>query len=138
MKGLPGLIRLARWKLDEQRRTLAGLESLADEFRRQIGQLDAEVRREADVARTSPEAARTYSAFAASSLARRQRLEKSLHDTLRQAAAQHEEVTRAFQELRRYEIAQDQRERQAAKIARRHDQIAQNEVGLNVFRRRTA
>jgi hypothetical protein len=131
VKGLPGLIRLARWKLDEQRRTLAGLESLADEFRRQIGQLDAEMRREAD-------AARTYSAFAAASLARRQRLEKSLHDTLRQAAAQHEEVTRAFQELRRYEIAQDQRERQAAKIARRHDQIAQNEVGLNVFRRRTA
>lgn len=136
MKGLPGLIRLNKWKLDEARRQLAALESLADDFRGQITRLDEELRREADIARGSEEAARLYGAFLTTSRTRRQRLEKSLADILRQVGEAHEQVSRAFQELKRYEIALEARERKQAELARRADQIRTDEVGLNQFRRR--
>ena len=63
MKGLAGLIRLHQFKLDEARRQLSALETLADDFRRQIATLDADLRREADVARESEEGARLYADY---------------------------------------------------------------------------
>ena len=136
MKGLPGLIRLNRWKLDEARRQLAALESLAEDFRRQLAALDDELRREADFARDSEEGARHYSAFLTASRARRLRLEKSLADVARQIGEAHEHVTNAFQELKRYEIALAAREKKQNEAARRADQLRTNEVGLNQYRRR--
>jgi hypothetical protein len=136
VKGLPGLIRLNQWKLDEARRTLAGYESLAEEFRRQVRALDVELRREAEVARGSADAAQTYGQYLAAARARRQRLDNSLAEVTRQVAEAHGAVTRAFQELRRYELAQENRERRQADVARRRDQIRTDEVGLNLYRRR--
>jgi flagellar protein FliJ len=137
MKGLHGLIRLHQWRLDEQRRTMAGLESLADDFRRQIAMLEERVRREAAVAGTSPEAGHTYAAFLSAERARRGRLERSLADVQRQIVEAHEAIGRAFQELKRYELAQDAQDRRIAGAARRTEQLRGDEVGLNVFRRRS-
>lgn len=135
MKGLPGLIRLHRWKLDEQRRTLAGLESLAEDFRRQIGTLDDDVRREAEIARSAPETAQTYPGFLAASRTRRERLTRSLAEVQRQIVETHEAVGRAFQDLKRYELAQEAQDRHAADLARRAEQTRTDEVGLNLYRR---
>ena len=136
MKGLPGLIRVNQWKLDEARRTLAGFESLAEEFRRQVRVLDVELRREAEVARSSPDSAQTYAQYLSAARARRQRLDNSLAEVTRQVAEAHGAVTRAFQELRRYELAQENRERRQAEVTRRRDQTRTDEVGLNLYRRR--
>lgn len=136
MKGLPGLIRLHQWRLDEARQTLVGLESLVEDFRTKIAALDDEVRREADVARDSEEAARTYGHYLGAARARRQRLEQSLAEVTRQVAEAHGVVTRAFQDLKRYELAQDSRERKQADLARRYEQSRSDEVGLNLYRRR--
>ncbi len=138
MKGLPGLIRLHQWKLDEVRRTLAGLEALAGDFRRQMLALDEGVRREAEVARASPEAAQTYAAYLSATRARRDRLARSLADVERQVVETHDAVGRAFQDLKRYELAQEARDRTAAENARRLDQSRIDEVGLNLYRRRSA
>jgi flagellar export protein FliJ len=136
VKGLPGLIRLHQWKLDEARRQLAALESLADDFRRQIAGFDEELRREADIARESEAAAQLYGSFLTASRTRRQRLENSLAEVVRQAGEAHAHVTRAFQELKRYELALEAREKKQAELARRADQIRTDEIGLNQFRRR--
>ena len=136
MKGLPGLIRLHQWKLDECRRALAALEILSEDFRRQIAALDSEIRHETAVAQGSPEAARTYGSYLAAARTRRQRLEKSLGEVVRQIGEAHGAVTREFQELRRYQLAHETRERRQAQVDRRQDQIRQDEVGLNQFRRR--
>ncbi len=135
MKGLDGLIRLHRWKLDEQRRTLAGFELLADDFRRQIAGIDDAVRREADVARASHEAAQTYAAFLTASRGRRERLMRSLAEAERQIVDAHEAVTRAFQDLKRYELARQAADRRATEAIRRSDQMRTDEVALNLYRR---
>jgi flagellar biosynthesis chaperone FliJ len=136
VKGLPGLIRLSQFKLDEARRQLASLETLADDFRRQIAALDADLRREADVARESEEGARLYAAFLTVARTRRQRLDTSLAEVTRQASEAHVHVTSAYQELKRYQLALETREKQQAVRERRVDQIRTDEVGLNLFRRR--
>ena len=136
MKGLPGLIRLHEWKLDEARRQLAALESLSEDFRRQIAVLDAELRNEAEIARESAEAARLYGAFLTATRARRQRLEHSLAEVMRQVGEAHGHVTRSFQELKRYELALQTREKRQADQARRAEQGRTDEIGLNLFRRR--
>ena len=136
MKGLPGLVRLNQFKLDEARRQLASLETLADDFRRQIAAIDADLRREADVARESEEGARLYAAFLTAARASRQRLDKSLAEVMRQVGEAHAHVTTAFQELKRYQLALDAREKRQAEHIRRAEQIRTDEIGLNVFRRR--
>ncbi len=135
MKGIDGLIRLHRWKLDESRRTLAGFEALADDFRRQVRALDDSVRREAEVARTSPEVAQAYAGFLTAARVRRDRLARSLAEVERQVVETHEAVGRAFQELKRYELAQEQQDRRAAEALRRAEQSRTDEVGLNLYRR---
>ncbi len=135
MKGLDGLIRLHRWKLDESRRTLAGLQALADDFRGQMRALDDNVRREAEVARTSPEAAQTYGGYLAATRARRERLSRSLAEVERQTAETHEAVGRAFQDLKRFELAQEAQDRRTADVLRRAEQSRIDEVGLNLYRR---
>jgi flagellar FliJ protein len=136
VKGLPGLIRVHEWKLDEARRQLSALESLAEDFRRQITALDDELRREAEIARDSEDAARLYGAFLTATCGRRQRLEHSLAEVVRQVGEAHGHVTRAFQELKRYELALEAREKKQADQARRADQGRTDEIGLNLFRRR--
>jgi len=135
MRGLPGLIRLHRFKLDEERRKLAALESLAEVFRRQIAALEDELKREADLVRGSPEAAQTYGSYLVAARARRARLQASAADVMRQIAEEHAEVARAFQDAKRYELAQENRERRAAEAARHREQSEMDEVGLNLFRR---
>jgi len=136
VKGLPGLIRLHQWKLDEARRQLVALESLADDFRRQIIGLDEELRREAEIARGSEDAARLYGSYLTASRTRRQRLDNSLAEVVRQISEAHGLVTRAFQELKRYELALQAREKKQAEQARRVEQHQTDEVGLNLYRRR--
>jgi flagellar export protein FliJ len=136
VRGLPGLIRLNQFKLDEARRQLASLETLADDFRRQIAALDADLRREADVARDSEEGTRLYAAFLTAARTRRQRLDNSLAEVTRQVGEAHALVTSAYQELKRYQLALETREKRQADQARRVDQIRTDEIGLNQFRRR--
>jgi flagellar export protein FliJ len=136
VKGLAGVIRLNKFKLDEARRQLAALETLADDFRRQIATLDEELRREADIARESEEGARLYASFLTAARARRQRLDNSLAEVTRQVGEAHARVTNSYQELKRYQLALEAREKQQAERARRADQIRTDEIGLNLFRRR--
>jgi flagellar export protein FliJ len=136
VKGLAGVIRLNKFKLDEARRQLAALETLADDFRRQIAALDEELRREADVARESEEGGRLYAAFLTAARGRRQRLDNSLAEVTRQIGEAHARVTNSYQELKRYQLALEAREKQQAERVRRADQIRTDEIGLNLFRRR--
>lgn len=136
MRGLAGIIRLNKFKLDEARRQLAALETLADDFRRQITTLDDDLRREADVARESEEGARLYAAFLTVARTRRQRLDTSLAEVTRQMGEAHLHVTNAYQELKRYQLALEAREKQQAVREHRADQIRTDEIGLNLFRRR--
>ncbi len=136
MSGLPGLIRLHKWQLEEQQRKLAELESLKQQFVAGIGKLDAEVAAESASAGAASETGHVLGGYIQASLQRRRHLEQSAAGVQSQIDEVREQVAEAFQELKRFELAQEQQLRRERKAAKRRDRVQEDELGINMFRRR--
>lgn len=136
MKGLPTLIRVRKWELEEKRRRLTDLEGLADQLDGMISRLEEEVRLEQEIARGNEEVTYSYGSYAQTTIDRRRKLEASLDDVKKQIEAAKEEVTSAYQELKKYEVAQTNRRRRAKDEVSRKEQIGLDEISVEQFRRR--
>lgn len=137
MKGLPTLIRVRQWELEEKRRKLADLEGLALQLEEAIARLDDEVKMEQGVASASVDVSFAYAPYAQAAIERRRTLKASLEDVRLQIEAAAEEVTAAYQELKKYEVANDARRRRARVEANRREQIVLDEIAIEGFRRTT-
>jgi flagellar export protein FliJ len=135
MKAVSGLIRLHRWQLDEKRRNLGDLERMKDDFERQVTRLDSEILAEQKIA-DDVEARFAYGAYAQKAVERRATLLRSIADLATQIAAAREEVADAFQEIKKYEILQEQRDRRTREWTTRKEQSVQDEMALQGYRRR--
>lgn len=136
MSELDTLIRLHRWQLDEKRRALADLRALADRLEEEKARLEAEVAREQETARSSAEVAFSYAGFAQVAIERRRRLEESIGQIRRQIVSATDEVAEAFQELKRYELAQEGRDRRERQRRRRREGALLDEVAVTGYLRR--
>ncbi|HEV7371948.1 flagellar FliJ family protein [Arenibaculum sp.] len=136
MSELDTLIRLHRWQLDEKRRALADLQALADRLEEDKARLEAEVSREQEAARNSADVAFSYAGFAQVAIERRRRLEQSVAQIHAQIAVATDEVADAFQELKRYELAQEGRDRRERQRRSRREGILLDEVAVTGYLRR--
>ncbi len=136
MKALPNLIRMKKWKLEEQQRVLSELESLKSKFMARIEELDAEVAAESKNAGDSPETGHVLGGFIQASLLRRRHLEESVGGVQQQIEEVREGVAEAFQELKRFELAQERQRQRESKAAGRRERVEEDELGINMFRRR--
>ena len=134
--GLHTLIRLHKWRLDEKRRALAELQALADKLAQDTARLEREILAEQEIARTSPEASFGYGNFAKQAIERRKRLAQSVAQVEHQIAEATEEMAEAFQELKRYELAQEGRDRREDAKRKTRENAALDEVALSGFTRR--
>jgi hypothetical protein len=129
--GLGSLIRLRRWRLDEERRLLAeklrGLEALLSD----LAALDAEIDGEQRTVRAAdPELSFAYAPFACRTSACRAAATAAIDRTEADAAAQRAQVLACHQELRSAELAEEARCRKLAAEAERRDRIALDELAL--------
>jgi flagellar export protein FliJ len=136
MKGLPTLIRLHGQLLDEKRRVLVELQSLGDRLRQSLIDLGEEMKREQEVAARSVESGMTYHGYAKALIERREKIEQSIRECDQQIVAASGEVTEAFGELKKYEIAKANRDRRAQEALNRVEQSGFDEMGLEMYRRR--
>jgi flagellar protein FliJ len=137
MSALDSLIRLHRWQLDERRRQLAELETLAEKLRQEGARLVAEQASEQTVAAASTEAATAYGSYAAHLVERRRKLEQSLASVEQQLVLARDALSETYREVKRYEIAAATRAAQQRKRSARQQQNALDEVAIETFRRRT-
>lgn len=135
MSSLDGLIRLHRWQLDEKRRALAELQALAERLRSELTRLDVEVTAE-QAAAQAEEVAFSYAAYADAARGRRLRLTQSIAQVETRIAESTEEIAAAFQELKRYELAQQERERRVKVKERRRATTRLDEIASTRFLRR--
>jgi flagellar export protein FliJ len=135
---LDTLIRLHRWQLDEKRRALADLQALADRLTDETARLDEEVAAESAFAAASAVPPPTFPAYLEASKVRRERLAESLAQAHRRMAAVGEEIAEAYQELKKYELAQAGRERRAEQRAKRAETAAYDEIAAIGHMRRQA
>ena len=132
---LASVIRLHRWQLDEKRRALADLESLAGRLSGEIAKLDGELARERALAAEQTEPLVGFAAYLEATRSRRARLLESLAQVQSQIAAATEDIRQAFQELKKYELAEAGRENRARAKEKRRETAYLDEIGLAAHER---
>ncbi len=135
MRGLDGLIRLGKWRLDDKRRVVVDLEVLRAELERQIAALDEELERERRFAATSLEAGYAFAGYRRVNRERADRLMASREEVQDKIAAAQEEVNEAFRELKKYELVRENRLAQLAREQAAREQAELDEAGLQGFLR---
>ena len=138
MRTLSTLIRMHRFQLDEKRRALTDLENLRSDLIGQRDKMEAELKAEQEIAKKVEVGAFAYAGFARGVIARREKLAGSLAEIDARIEDARQDVAAAFQDLKRHEIALAQRKRRQREEADRREQIALDEVSLDMHRRRTA
>jgi flagellar protein FliJ len=137
MKGIGTLIRLAKFRLDEARRQLAELERLRAHLHQSLDRLASEVSREQQQATQTQikDPYSGYAAYARVAMDRRSTIEQSIADLAPKLGEAEAAVTAAFQEMKRYEIAEDNHRRRAQEKQQRREQTQLDETGLSRFQR---
>ena len=111
MTAMGSLVRVHSWALNEKRQKLAGLQELADKMHQDLEHLEAELNDEQRAAAGSMEGTIAFPAFVAAALERRKKLRESIAGLVLAIAAARAEVREAFQEVKKYELAQEIHER---------------------------
>jgi flagellar biosynthesis chaperone FliJ len=138
MRALSTLIKVHRHALDEKRRALTDLENLRADLIGQRDKLDADLVREQDVAKQVECGAFAYAGFHQGYLQRRDRLMASLSELETRIAAAQQDVSEAYQDVKRHEIALAARQRKQREEEERRAQNVLDEVSLDMHRRRSA
>lgn len=136
MSSLKTIIRLHKWRLDEKRRALAELQNLADRLKAEIEKVKAEMAAEQATARADFDVAFSYAGFAQAALERGRKLAESLVQVEAQVAVATDEMAQAFQEVKRYELAEEERQKRENEKRRQKDNLLLDETALVGFLRR--
>jgi flagellar FliJ protein len=136
MRGLETLIRVARWRVDELRREILGVETRLTASAAMRAALDQEWVDERRRAATDPVARHAYAGgYAARVTAQRAAADADLAALRAALATQRDALEAAFGALKRLELVRDRQvQRETAEAARR-DAIALDELSLEIHRR---
>ena len=125
MRSLDSLIRLNKFHLDDKKRRLADVRLLTAQIGESLALLEADLEREQAVAAQDPALNATFTAFRAGALARRTSMLESIARLEEETESINEEILSAFQDLKRYETARDERLRvRAAKRSKMEEDFA--------------
>jgi flagellar export protein FliJ len=138
MTALGSLVRVHSWALNEKRQKLAGLEELADKMHQDLAQLEAELNNEQRAAAGSMEGTIAFPAFVAAALERRRKLRESIAALGLAIDTARTEVREAYQEVKKYELAQDNYQRREREKVARRERRELDELGANMHRRKKA
>jgi flagellar FliJ protein len=138
MRTLSTLIKMHKHQLDEKRRALTDLENLRADLVARREKLDADLAREQEIAKQVECGAFAYAGFHQGYIQRRDKLITSLAELDVRVGAAREEVSTAYQDLKRHEIALASRQRKQREEEDRRTQNTLDEVSLDMHRRRMA
>jgi len=136
---IKNLIRLHEWNVDEKRRKLGELLRLQGELEDQIAQLEADLVVQQKAAAADPTLAGiTYGAFAQQVILRRENLQDSVRQMEIVIGHAQDELSDAYQELKKYEIVNRNRQRRYELEQGRREQVMLDEIAQNQHRRKKA
>jgi flagellar export protein FliJ len=129
-KSLGGLIRLHEWNVDQKRRKLGELLGLVADLEAQAISLEDEVKSEQRAATASPEVAGLlYGNYAMGVIERRRRITESIVKTEEIMVTAREEMREAFIILKKFQTAQENRDKREAEDLNRLKQAILDEIG---------
>ena len=129
-KSLGGLIRLHEWNVDKKRRKLGELLGLVADLEGQAIGLEDEVKSEQRAATASPEVAGLlYGNYAMGVIERRRRISETIAKTEEILIKAREEMREAFMILKKFQTAQENRDKQKSADMDIKDQAVLDEIG---------
>jgi flagellar FliJ protein len=133
---LKNMIRINEFSVDEKRRNLGELLKLMGDLEQRQIDLETEVVNEQRIAKSLPgEVDLYYGVYAETVIDRRKRIAESIIQMELRIANARDEMSEAYVELKKYEIAQNNREKKKSLEVSRREQLILDEIGLNVHRR---
>ncbi len=137
MAGMQNLIRVQKWKLDEKRREVTDLENLLANFNAQLTKLNNEQVKEQQLASSDPEASLLYANYAKAAKIRRENLMNSVEDMEEKIEVAREEMAEVFQELKKFEISEENRLRLLKEQQDKRQQAEMDAFSLEIYRRKS-
>lgn len=136
MKDLYPLIKLQKMKVDEQRLLLAKLQEQLDAIEKELESLKIEQALQAAQVKQNPAMALTYGDYIKSSLEHEKMLERRKRTAIQALDLARTALSELFEEQKRYEIAQQQREEEEAREEAARETKTLDEVGSVSFTRK--
>ena len=130
MKRRDSLLRLKRFRVDEFKRRLATLDEMKADLEKKLSDLDDSVVREKARAAASEIGRLAFPSFLRSIEERRKNIRNTMTDLERERSAQQDELAAAFQDLKSFELAEEERIRRAAEAEARASQSRLDEIAL--------
>lgn len=130
MKRRDSLLRLKRFRVDEFKRRLATLDEMKADLDRKLADLDDSVSREKQRATDSDIGRLAFPSFLQSIDVRRKNIRNTMADLERERAAQQDELAAAFQDLKSFEVAEEERLRRASEAEARAAQSRIDEIAI--------
>ncbi len=125
MKSRGSLTRLHKFQVDERRRQVVQIETMIDDFKRMIEDLDNQIVSEQDRVGIHDVTHFAYPTFAKAAMTRRDNLRTSLADLDAQLAAARASLAEAFEELKKVELLEG---RDAERTAKEEAKAEQDEL----------
>lgn len=137
MSVIEKLIRFHKFDLDEKRRELRELEDQEARIQDAIDGLDQEVAAEQTFSRGTADFAPYFGGYASRTKERREALEGERDKAHAEVEQAREIVIQAFEELKKYEITQEQQEHAAYLESEREAQVDLDEVAMMSHQRKS-
>jgi len=131
---LRNLIRLNEWRVDEKRLELGGFLRVLEDLEAMLKNLEKILKVEQVKAAEDPnEAGFLYGGYAQSVVEKRERIQQHIVKAEQDIATAREELGEAYLELKKFEIAQEEKDRREAEDQNRKEQANADEMSLQTF-----
>ncbi|HXJ01322.1 MAG TPA: flagellar FliJ family protein [Micropepsaceae bacterium] len=130
MKRRGSLLRLKRFRVDELKRRLGTLDEMKTDLEKKLTDLEDSVVRERQRANDSDIGRLAFPSFLQSIEVRRKNIRTTMADLERERAAQQDDLSAAFQDLKSFELAEEERLRRAAEAEARQQQSRMDEIAM--------
>ena len=130
MKRRGSLLRLKRFRVDELKRRLGTLDEMKADLEKKLTDLEDSVVRERQRSADSEIGRLAFPSFLQSIEVRRKNIKTTMTELERERAAQQDDLTAAFQDLKTFELAEEERLRRAAAAESNAQQARMDEIAM--------
>jgi flagellar protein FliJ len=138
MKRRDSLLRLKRFRVDELKRRVATLDEMRADLEKKLTDLDDTVVRERQRATDSDIGRLAFPSFLQSIDVRRKNIQNTQKDLERERALQQDDLAAAFQDLKTFEVAEEERLRRATEAEGKAAQSRLDEMAMTRHLRKHA
>ena len=138
MKRRDSLLRLKRFRVDELKRRVATLDEMRADLEKKLTDLDDTVVRERQRATDSDIGRLAFPSFLQSIDVRRKNIQNTQKDLERERAVQQDDLAAAFQDLKSFELSEEERLRRASEAEGKSAQSRLDEMAMTRHLRKHA